>query len=115
MSQFQLKQCRVFGPQGICVLFSLFISVLSGTGARAQQRPLDELRRLDESVNGLIKQVSPSVVQILVRAMVHSKTPTTATRAWSSRTAARHRVGIHPLSLRTDTSLRCAHVVNGAR
>jgi serine protease Do len=43
-----------------------FILILSGTSARAQQRPLNELRRLDESVDGLIKRVSPSVVQILV-------------------------------------------------
>jgi serine protease Do len=66
MPQFQLKQYRVSGPHGICALFSLFVSILCSTGARAQQRPVDELRRLDESVNELVKRVSPSVVQILV-------------------------------------------------
>jgi serine protease Do len=66
MSRFRWEHYRVSGRQGIWVLSSLFICILSGGSARAQQRPLDELRRLDESVHGLIKQVSPSVVQILV-------------------------------------------------
>ncbi|HVS89870.1 MAG TPA: hypothetical protein VHF01_16820 [Candidatus Acidoferrum sp.] len=42
----------------------LLISVCSH--ASAQERSADELHKLNESVNALIKKVSPSVVQILV-------------------------------------------------
>ena len=69
MSKLRSQHHRVSGPQGIRLLFvclSLFVPILSGTSARAQQRPMDELRRFDESVGALIKRVSPSVVQILV-------------------------------------------------
>jgi serine protease Do len=69
MSKLRSQHHRVSGPQGIRLVFvclSLFVPILSGTSARAQQRPMDELRRFDESVGALIKRVSPSVVQILV-------------------------------------------------
>jgi serine protease Do len=69
MSKLRSQYHRVSGPQGIRLVFvclSLFAPILSGTSARAQQRPMDELRRFDESVGALIKRVSPSVVQILV-------------------------------------------------
>jgi serine protease Do len=69
MSKLPSQHHRVSGRQGIRLLLgclSLFVPILSGTIARAQQRPVDELRRLDESVGALIKRVSPSVVQILV-------------------------------------------------
>jgi serine protease Do len=60
---------RVSGRQGLRVLFvclSLLLPILSGTRTFAQEPPLDELRRIDEGVDALIKRVSPSVVQILV-------------------------------------------------
>jgi serine protease Do len=69
MSALRSQHYHFPGPPGIWVLFawlSLFIPILSGTSARAQQRRPDELRHLDESVDALIKRVSPSVVQILV-------------------------------------------------
>jgi serine protease Do len=68
MSELRSQHHWVSGRQGIGLLFvclSFFVPILSGS-ARAQLRPLDELRRLDESVGALIKRVSPSVVQILV-------------------------------------------------
>jgi serine protease Do len=45
---------------------SLLLPLLCCTRASAQQRPEEELRHLDESVDALVKRVSPSVVQILV-------------------------------------------------
>lgn len=69
MSELRSQHHRASGRQGIWLLFvwlSLFIPILSGISAHAQQRPLNEFRRLDESAEGLIKRVSPSVVQILV-------------------------------------------------
>jgi serine protease Do len=44
-------------------LVSLFIA---NGRAQAQDRPMEELRRVNESVDALIRKVSPSVVQILV-------------------------------------------------
>ncbi|HEX8879519.1 MAG TPA: trypsin-like peptidase domain-containing protein [Candidatus Acidoferrum sp.] len=52
-----------------CALLAAVIFVLWGYGApmaRAQDRSSEELRRLNQSVDALIKRVSPSVVQILV-------------------------------------------------
>jgi len=69
MRELRSRHWRVSGRQGIGVGFlwlALFVSLLSGTSARAQQQPADELSRLNESVDALIKRVSPSVVQILV-------------------------------------------------
>ena len=69
MSELGWQHQRVSGRPGIWALFvwlSLFLLLLSGTSARAQQRPPDELDRLNASVDALIKRVSPSVVQILV-------------------------------------------------
>ena len=51
--------------QGFRVLLmwlSFALPMLSATSTCAQQHPTDELRRLDESVDALIKRVSPSVV-----------------------------------------------------
>jgi len=45
---------------------TVFMLMLSGSGARGQQGAANELRRFDEGVDALIKRVSPSVVQILV-------------------------------------------------
>lgn len=69
MSELRSQHRRIsgrLGRGGLSVWLSLFMPILPGTNAHAQQRPLDELRRLDESVDALIKRVSPSVVQILV-------------------------------------------------
>jgi serine protease Do len=67
MSMLRSQHHRVSGRQGLLlVCLSLLVPILSGASARAQQRPMDELRRFDESVGALIKRVSPSVVQILV-------------------------------------------------
>ncbi len=45
---------------------ALFGSIVLPGGTCAQDRPANELRRMDESVGELIRTVSPSVVQILV-------------------------------------------------
>src|SRR5438128_10368337 len=48
---------------------ALFLLVhLPTAGAQSRDHSTDELRKLDESVEALIKKVSPSVVQILVTA-----------------------------------------------
>jgi hypothetical protein len=52
-----------------CLLLAVVMVVLSGYAApmaRAQDRSSEDLRRLNQSVEALIKRVSPSVVQILV-------------------------------------------------
>jgi serine protease Do len=61
-SSFQRPILRTF----LCApcLLLLFISACSH--ASAQERSVDELHKLNESVDALIKKVSPSVVQILV-------------------------------------------------
>jgi serine protease Do len=69
MLELQSQHSRVSGRPGTRVLFVwVFVlsSVLSGTRAGAQKRSIEELRRIDEGVDALISQVSPSVVQILV-------------------------------------------------
>src|SRR5208283_1572552 len=69
MRELQSRQCRVSGRPVVRVVFfslSLLLPLLCCTRASAQQRPEDELRHLDESVDALVKRVSPSVVQILV-------------------------------------------------
>jgi len=52
--------CRVLA------VMSFFFLGLSTGSARAQDHSLDNLRNLNQSVDALIKKVSPSVVQILV-------------------------------------------------
>jgi serine protease Do len=52
---------RRLGP----VLAAGLLGIL-GPAARTQDRSLDDLRKLNQSVDALIKKVSPSVVQILV-------------------------------------------------
>src|SRR5579862_9266965 len=49
----------------LAVAAVLSLSVLPDR-LKAQERPTDELHRLNESVDALIRKVSPSVVQILV-------------------------------------------------
>lgn len=69
MSEIQSQQHPISGRQVIRILFvwlSVLLPILCGTRAGAQERPLDELRRINEGVDALIKRVSPSVVQILV-------------------------------------------------
>lgn len=66
MSGIQSQQHPISGRQGIRILFvwlSVLLPILCGTRAGAQERPLDELRRINEGVDALIKRVSPSVVQ----------------------------------------------------
>jgi serine protease Do len=55
---------RIWGPLCGPVLF-LFVC-LAPRAAQAQERPGDALRKLNGSVNELVKKVLPSVVQILV-------------------------------------------------
>ena len=56
------KCVRSATPSAILGLFIMF----SGTSATAQDRGDNTLRKLNESVDALIRKVSPSVVQILV-------------------------------------------------
>src|SRR5690348_4095737 len=53
-----------FGPL-LAVLIGVLMGCLAGI-ALAQERPMQDLQRLNQSVDALIKKVSPSVVQILV-------------------------------------------------
>ena len=69
----QFQNCRHWKSSGTWPCFySLFIVVIlaflgPGAGiAPAQDRSLDDLRKLNQSVDALIKKVSPSVVQVLV-------------------------------------------------
>jgi len=50
----------------LCPLCLLLLLGSLGSHAMAQERATDELRKLNESVDALIRKVSPSVVQILV-------------------------------------------------
>ena len=64
-----LAEKRFGAGQGSSPIFLLAILLLlgpAGTLVRAQDRSLDNLRNLNQSVDALIKRVSPSVVQILV-------------------------------------------------
>jgi len=56
------KRVRRVFPAAILALFMVF----HGTSAAAQDRSDNTLRKLNESVDALIRKVSPSVVQILV-------------------------------------------------
>ena len=47
-------------------LLVLLLTLLASVPVLAQEHPADELHKLNESVDALIKKVSPSVVQILV-------------------------------------------------
>ncbi|MGO9842323.1 MAG: trypsin-like peptidase domain-containing protein [Candidatus Acidiferrales bacterium] len=49
-----------------CSLFTAIVWLGCAYGTLGQQRTTDELRKVNESVQALIKSVSPSVVQILV-------------------------------------------------
>lgn len=56
-------------PSPIFVLAILLLLLVGSAGittARAQDRSLDNLRNLNQSVDALIKKVSPSIVQVLV-------------------------------------------------
>jgi serine protease Do len=50
----------------LCLFWCLLLLSSIGSHAMAQARATDELHKLNESVDALIKKVSPSVVQILV-------------------------------------------------
>jgi serine protease Do len=52
--------------QGAACLFAFALFLMSPSRAQAQDHSTDELRRLNDSVEALIRKVSPSVVQILV-------------------------------------------------
>jgi len=58
------NHCRL--RRAATVLFSLALFLTASSRAQAQDRSTDALRRLNESVEALIRRVSPSVVQILV-------------------------------------------------
>lgn len=53
---------RILSSAAMLALFAAF----SGSSAAAQDRADNTLRKLNESMDGLIKKVSPSIVQILV-------------------------------------------------
>lgn len=54
------------GRRQALLVVSLALGLTPPFPARAQEHPSDPLRRMNESVDALIKKVSPSVVQILV-------------------------------------------------
>jgi serine protease Do len=58
-----VTNCRMLN-----VVFAVLLlaSLLVPSSARAQSDSMEELRKLDQSMNALIRKVSPSVVQILV-------------------------------------------------
>lgn len=58
-----LRPSYIVSPRILAVVLAM---VLVATATRAQDRNGDALHKLNESVNSLIKKVSPSVVQILV-------------------------------------------------
>jgi serine protease Do len=70
MLQSNSDRAKTFGAwQGFYRLFALLIAVFLGLGlpvSRAQDRSTDDLHKLNQSVDALVKKVSPSVVQILV-------------------------------------------------
>lgn len=53
-----------------CVAFAVFLWFTYAHSGAAQEPPADALRKVNESVQALIKKVSPSVVQILVTGFV---------------------------------------------
>ena len=55
-----------FGLISKAILVVLLGIASTGTGAQAQERSSESLRRLNDSVGALIRKVSPSVVQIMV-------------------------------------------------
>jgi serine protease Do len=57
--------CRQ-GSRIFCATAALLLFLISTDAAQAQARTTDELRKMNESVDALIRKVSPSVVQILV-------------------------------------------------
>src|SRR4029077_8624530 len=63
MIDFYAKRARSAFPAAILALFMVFHGISAAT---AQDRRDNALRKLNESVDALIKKVSPSVVQILV-------------------------------------------------
>src|SRR5271154_330807 len=58
-NHYLLRRCAI-------ALFSLALFLAAPSLAQAQDHSMDELRRLNDSVEALIRKVSPSVVQILV-------------------------------------------------
>lgn len=62
MIDFYANRARSAFPAAILAVFMVF----HGISATAQDRRDNALRKLNESVDALIKKVSPSVVQILV-------------------------------------------------
>jgi serine protease Do len=64
------KNARLSGNRGKAkgagALFAVLLLCCTTAGAQSTDRSTDALHRLNESVDGLIKKVSPSVVQILV-------------------------------------------------
>src|SRR5208282_6072424 len=61
----QMPMCRLVQRIPFATAALLCFSILTGR-AQAQEHPMEELRKLNESVDALVRKVSPSVVQILV-------------------------------------------------
>ena len=60
------KMYTMLPPRLIFGIAALLFSSLPPSALHAQENPLEQLRKLNQSVDALIKTVSPSVVQILV-------------------------------------------------
>ncbi len=58
--------CSNRAKSAFCIVILAFLTATSAAPAAAQDRSDNTLRKLNESVDALIKKVSPSVVQILV-------------------------------------------------
>lgn len=94
-------------------LGSLFFLGLCPSNARAQDRSLDHLRNLNQSVDALIKKVSPSVVQILVTGYGPLEE---ADRGSTSTVIGRQRaIGSGFVIEESGYIMTNAHVVNGAQ
>src|ERR1700730_7092391 len=61
-----IYSCRKLGRNALPAAILLFFGALLGAFAAAQERSDNTLRKFNDSVDALIKKVSPSVVQILV-------------------------------------------------
>jgi serine protease Do len=102
-----------FEANGAGVLLAVLLLCCTIAGAQSTDRSTDALHRLNESVDGLIKKVSPSVVQILVTGYGPLEE---ADRGSTSTVIGRQRaIGSGFVIEESGYVVTNAHVVNGAQ